>query len=76
MFDGDGQLNPQNDIVYAQSREDASLNGGLRSTKKYPTKVMVWIGATFYGVTEVVDLLSNPSLNSDFNTSKVLLVAK
>ena len=48
MFEGDGQLNPQNEVVYAQSREDANLNGGLRSTKKCPAKVMVWIGATFY----------------------------
>ena len=76
MFDGDGQLNPQNDVVYAESREDANNNGGLRPTKKYPAKLMVWVGVTFYGITKFVDLPLNTSFDSDFYVSKVLPIAR
>ena len=71
IFIKDGETLGCTHVVDAKS--DANLYGEMCSTKKSLTKVMVW---TFYCITEVVDLLSNPSLNSDFNTSKVLLVAK
>ena len=38
MFDGDGQFNPHNDIVYAESIEDANNNRGLIPKHKYPYK--------------------------------------
>ncbi len=55
-FDTYGQLNRQNDRVYARSRQEANKNGGLRSTKKFPAKVMVWVGLTINGICEVVVL--------------------
>ena len=57
-FDQDGQINRQNDRVYAISRSVADLKGGLRETHKFPFKVMVWLGVTFKGATEVFILQS------------------
>ena len=76
LFDGDGQLNPHNDIVYAESREDANNNGGLMPKHKYPYKVMIWVGLTYNGVTDIVVLPKNESFNTNFYVSNVLPIVK
>lgn len=76
VFDGDGQLNPKNDIIYAASREEANVNGGMKPKHKYPYKVMVWCGITYNGVTDVVVLPKGESFNSKFYIKKVIPIAK
>ena len=75
-FDGDGQFNPKNDIIYAESREEANNNGGLFPKRKYPYKVMVWVGITYNGPTQVVTLPLNTSFDTEFYTHYVLPVAR
>lgn len=72
MFDGDGQLNSQNDVIYAESREQANKNGGLVGRHQYPLKVMVFCMITYNGPGEVVVLPSGTSYNSDFYVTKVI----
>ena len=76
MFDADGQLNPKNDVVYAESRYDANIDNGLITKKKFPKKVMVWVGMTFNGITEVVVLPPKTSFNTDFYVSHVIPIAR
>uniref|UniRef100_A0A914X0E5 Transposase n=1 Tax=Plectus sambesii TaxID=2011161 RepID=A0A914X0E5_9BILA len=56
MFDIDGMYNSQNDIVWAANRAefDADESGGKKQRRKFPTKVMVWLGACSKGVTPLV----------------------
>jgi len=76
IFDEDGQINYKNDIIYAESREEANEIGGLREEQKYPMSVMVWCGITWNGVTHVVVLPPKTSFNEHFYTEKVLPVIK
>jgi transposase len=76
IFDGDGQINLKNDVIYAKSRADADKNGGIFEKQKYPLKVMVWCGLTFNGPTEIVVLPKNGSFNQEFYVSNVLPVVK
>ena len=76
IFDQDGQINRQNNRVYAESRQAANEAGALKSTHKFPFKVMVWNGLSFYGPTSIVVLAKDTSFNSDFYISKVLPIAK
>ena len=76
VFDGDGQINLHNDVVYAESRKAANMNCGLFSKTKYPFKVMVWVGLTYNGPTTPVFLPPKTSFDSDFYTRKVLPVIK
>lgn len=72
IFDGDGQINPKNDVVYAENREQANNTGGLKPKHKYPYKVMVWIGLTYNGPTELVILPPKTSFDSIFYIKNVL----
>ena len=76
MFDGDGQLNPKNDVIYAESREEANQNGGLFEKHKYPLKVMVWCGITFNGATKIVVLPPKTSFDSNFYIQNVIPLVK
>ncbi|CAF5099622.1 unnamed protein product, partial [Rotaria magnacalcarata] len=44
MFDIDGVYNSQNDRIWAANRSEADINGGIRQKRKFPQKVMVWLG--------------------------------
>ena len=72
MFDANGQINRQNDRIYAASRDDANSDMGLHQMKKYPFKVMVWLGMTWNGFTSLVVLPPKKSFNSDFYIESVL----
>jgi len=51
FFDIDGVYNSQNDRVWAVGRADADKKGGIKQVRKFPPKVMVWLGACSKGVT-------------------------
>lgn len=76
MFDADGQFNPKNDVIYADSRKSANLNGGLIRRKKYPSKVMVWCMVTWNGPSQALILPAGASFNSKFYASKVIPIIK
>ena len=44
MFDIDGAYNSQNDRIWAANRDEANQKGGIHQKKKFPEKVMVWLG--------------------------------
>ena len=56
FFDIDGVYNSQNDRVWAVNRADADEKGGIKQKRKFPQKVMVWLGACSKGVTPLVIL--------------------
>lgn len=54
MFDIDGVYNSQNDRIWAASRDEADKKGGIHQKKKFPQKVMVWLGVCSKGVSPLV----------------------
>ena len=54
MFDIDSVYNSQNDRAWAPSRTAANESDGIRTERKFPTKVTVWLGACSKGVTPLV----------------------
>ena len=76
MFDANGQINRQNDRIYAASRDDANSDMGLHTKKKYPFQVMVWLGVTWNGFTSLVVLPPKTSFNSGFYIENVLPIVK
>ncbi|CAF4503622.1 unnamed protein product, partial [Rotaria magnacalcarata] len=44
MFDINGVYNSQNDRIWAVNRSEADIKGGTRQKRKFPQKVMVWLG--------------------------------
>ena len=76
IFDGDGQFNSKNDVVYAETRTEADLNGRQFTKKKFPLKAMIWVGITFNGATRIVVLPKDKSFDSDFYIEKVLPIVK
>ncbi|CAF1514216.1 unnamed protein product [Rotaria sordida] len=54
MFDIDGIYNTQNDRIWAASRDEADKQGGVHQKKKFPQKVMVWLGVCSKGVSPLV----------------------
>lgn len=74
IFSVDGIFNHQNQRIWAPDRQTASKLGAVKRVRKFPAKVMVWLGVCSKGLTPVVDL-SNGTLNHAGYISKVLPVA-
>ena len=74
MFDLDGMYNAQNDRVWAVDRAEADRKGGVKQKRKFPTKVMVWLGACSQGVTPLV-ILDKGTVNHERYIRDVLPVA-
>ena len=74
FFDIDGVYNSQNDRVWAVDRADADKKGGIKQRRKFPRKVMVWLGACSEGVTSLV-LLDEGTVDHAVYIEKVLPVA-
>ncbi|CAF1073942.1 unnamed protein product [Rotaria magnacalcarata] len=74
MFDIDGVYNTQNDRVWAVDRADADKNGGTQQKRKFPQKVMVWLGACSKGLTPLV-ILDEGTVDHTVYIEKVLPVA-
>lgn len=56
MFDLDGMYNAQNDRIWAVNREEADKRGGVQQKRKFPQKVIVWLGACSKGLTPLIIL--------------------
>ena len=54
LFDIDGVYNSQNDRVWAVGRGEADKQGGIKQTRKFPEKVMVWLAVCSEGVPPLV----------------------
>jgi len=76
IFTQDGQINSKNDVIYAESRSAANLNGALKPRHKYPFKVMIWIGLTFNGPTQIAVLPPKTSFDSNFYINKCIPIVK
>lgn len=67
-------MNQQNDVIYADSREDADKKYGLHELDKFPTTVMIWVGLTKFGPTSVVRIPE--TLDSQKYIRTILPIAK
>ncbi|CAM2721683.1 unnamed protein product [Rotaria socialis] len=74
MFDIDGVYNSQNDRIWAANRSEADINGGIRQKRKFPQKVMVWLGVCSKGVSPLV-IFENGTVNHERYIKEVLPIA-
>lgn len=74
MFDIDGIYNSQNDRIWAVSRSVADIKGGVRQIRKFPQKVMVWLGVCSKGVSPLV-IFEDGTVDHDRYIEEVLPVA-
>ena len=74
MFDLDGMYNAQNDRVWAVDRAEADRKGGVKQKRKFPPKVLVWLGACSKGLTPLV-ILDKGTVNHGRYIEDVLPVA-
>ena len=74
MFDIDGVYNSQNQRIWAVNRAEADAKGGIRQKRKFPQKVMVWLGICSKGVSPLV-IFENGTVNHDRYIKEVLPVA-
>ena len=73
FFDIDGVYNSQNDRVWAVDRANANESDGIKQRRKFPQKVMVWLGACSKGVTPLV-ILDEGTVDHRLYIEKVLPV--
>ena len=74
MFDIDGIYNAQNDRIWAVDREEADSKGGVCQRRKFPQKVMVWLGACSKGLTPLI-ILDKGTVDHQRYINEVLPVA-
>ena len=74
FFNIDGVYNSQNDRVWAVDRADADEKGGIQQRRKFPQKVMVWLGTCSKGITPLV-ILDDGTVDHDYYIKRVLPVA-
>jgi inhibitor of nuclear factor kappa-B kinase subunit alpha len=74
FFGIDGVHNSQNDRVWAVDRADVDKKGGIQQKRKFPQKLMVWLGACSKGVTTLV-ILDEETVDHSVCIEKVLPVA-
>lgn len=74
MFDLDGMYNAQNDRIWAVNRAEADKKGGVKQKRKFPQKVMVWLGACSKGLTPLV-ILDKGTVDHERYIKEVLPVA-
>ena len=74
MFDIDGVYNTQNDHIWVVSCDEANQKGGIHQKKKFPVKVMVWLGVCSKGVSPLV-IFEQGTVDHDRYIKEVLPVA-
>lgn len=74
IFDINGVYNVQNDRIWSINRKEANKNGGIQSKRKFPQKVMVWLGVCSKGISPLV-IFDKGTINHDVYIKKVLKVA-
>lgn len=72
-FDIDGVYSSQNDRVWAVDRADADGKCGIKQMRKFPQKVMVWLGDCSKGVTPLV-IMDKGTIDHAVYIEKVLPV--
>ena len=75
IFDIDGIYNSQNDRIWASNRVEADSIGGIKQRRKFPERVMVWLGVCSKGVSPLV-IFENGTVNHERYIEEVLSVAK
>ena len=73
-FDLDGVYNAQNDRIWAVSREEADKQGGVHQQRKFPTKVLVWLGACGEGLTPPV-IIEAGTIDAERYIDEILPIA-
>jgi hypothetical protein len=74
LFDIDGVYNSQNDRVWAVNRAEADDKGGIKQKRKFPEKIMVWLGVCSKGVAPLV-IFEDGSVDHARYIQEVLSVA-
>ena len=74
MFDIDGVYNSHNDRIWVVNGAAADAKGDIRRKRKFPQKVMVWLGVCSKGVSLLVTF-EDDTLDCDWYIKEVLLVA-
>ena len=74
FFDIDDVYNSQNDRVWTVDRADADEKGDIQQRRKFPQKVMVWLGACSKGITPLV-ILDDETVGHDYYIKRVFPVA-
>ena len=74
MFDIDGIYNAQNDRICAVDRAEADKKVGTKQIRKFPQKVMVFLGVCSKGVSPLV-IFDNGTLNYEVYIQNVFSVA-
>ena len=75
MFDIDGIYNSQNDRIWAVNRSAADTKGGIRQKRKFPQKVMVWLGVCSKSVSPPFSVFEDGTMDHDRYMKEVLPVA-
>ena len=73
IFDMDGVYNSHNDRIWAVNRAATDAENGIRRKRKFPQKVIVWLGACSKGVSPLVNFESD-TLDHDRYIKEVLPV--
>ena len=71
FFDIGGVYNSQNGGVWAVDRADVDKNDGIEQRRKFPWKVMIWLGACSKGITPLV-ILDEGTVDHTVYIKKVL----
>ena len=74
FFDIDGVYNSENDGICPLSRAEANKQGDLPKKRKFPARVMMWMGAYPKDVTPLM-ILDKDTINHERYTNEVLPVA-
>jgi hypothetical protein len=74
IFDINGVYNAQNDRIWAINRTEAEKNGAIQQKRKFPQKVMVWLGVCSRGVSPLV-IFEKGTVDHARYINKVLPVA-
>ena len=74
MFDIDGIYKSQNDRTWPVDRAEADIKGGIRQIRKYPQRVMVWLGVCSKKLSPLV-IFENGTVDHNCYINEVLPVA-
>ena len=74
LFDIDRIYNSQNDRIWAVSRAETDIKDGIRQIRKFPQKVMVWLGVCSKGLSPLMTF-ENGTVDHNRYINEVLIVA-
>ena len=74
LFDIDRIYNSQNDRIWTVNHAEANIKGDIRQIRKFPQKIMVWLGACSKGLLALV-IFENGIVDHNRYINEVLPVA-